>query len=874
MGRYYKTAKPEMIDFMHKLPEKALFAAVDQADKQYEDQAKYVTDLEKYLKLNAQEADVSRKDELLKEADAKIKEFTHQLHTSPSAALKSMGEIRSYGQQLHENYTRGEMAGIQGAYDAEEAWVKQETERMTKEKGRVLTSDIEEFRRVFNEQYNKPIYEKIIDPKTGLESKGKLTGYGGGLKWDATKGKGQNSFITENIANYIDAEDVATKAVAHWKEDSEKTHNTEVKGNYILSTIDGSIVANANDIYNTSYNALKNNEELMARYNQRIKHGLMSKEDLYGKIDPDTGEHVGYPKKNEKTGKVEIDPRTGKPEVYRDEFGNVIPVKGGILYETAMGTAEEFGFNRTEKGITGLQETEETKQRAKLRADKELYDYTHPVPKIDVTRSQVKLNAFSGVLNEFGEMLDKFGIPTTVNSDDIVRNNKESNEKLATQGKDFGKNMSEALIKAANPTAALEFNTLWGKALETGDFSKVSEFVSENDIGIEVNGQPFGNGVKQFAQTYGAEKVKLNNEHRFIANIWEEEALSIANEIWEAMDGTERGSAVGNNNMTFEQGKQKFLQEKKDRLIKSYNDSDNKGRLNNGLRKKVDERLVNVSKGSNVGYTEIKSGVSNPNISREDQSYLARMFSMYGNQELVQMLGSDGSAKAYVGGNTSGAPITLQQLFNNENLSFDTFGQLSDDGTVEVLGLDGKKKSVTMKSDLSVIPENIPGVGANARCYTVVLQVKDKETGKHQAKEFKIMMPEESITFDQKTEDMLSDFAAEAAGKNLAKQGTTLYGTSEYKLKNVNSEKQFIQPQEAPECKYFPTATSGGKEGKYEMPDFKGGVKIGYGEEGRAMYVAYLKATGKVSSNYKPSDGTENRQLSGKISYESVPVNP
>jgi hypothetical protein len=300
---------------------------------------------------------------------------------------------------------------------------------------------------------------------------------------------------------------------------------------------------------------------------------------------------------------------------------------------------------------------------------------------------------------------------------------------------------------------------------------------------------------------------------------------------------------------------------------------DDKGRLSSDVRKKVDNRLVNVSKGSNVGYTEIKSGVSNPNISTEDQSYLARMFNMYGNEDLVQILGSSGSAKAYEGGSTTGAPITLQQLFNNENLSFDTFGQLTTDGTVEVLGLDGKKKSVSMKSDLSVIPENIPGVGANARCYTVVLQVKDKETGTHKAKEFKIMMPEEDITFDQRTENILSDFTAEAAGKNLSKQGTTLYGTSEYKLKNVNSEKQFIQPPEAPECRYYPTATSGGQEGKYEMPDGKGGIVVGFGDQGRQMYTAYLKSTGKVSSKYKPNAGSENMQIRSKTAYEYVPTN-
>ena len=847
MGRFYKTAKPDMIDFMHKLPEKALFAAVDQADKQYEDVVKYVTDLEKYNKVNAQESDVERKDELLKEVDAKIKDFTYQLHSSPSSARKSMGEIKQFGQKLYENYTRGEMAGIQSAYDAEEAWVKQETERMTKEKGRVLTSDIEEFRRVFNEQYNKPIYEKVVDPETGTEKNGKLTGYGGGLNWDATKGKGQNSFITENIANYIDAEDVATKAVAHWKEDSEKTHNTEVQGNYIISTIDGSIVANANDIYNTSYNALKNNEELMARYNQRIKHGLMSKEDLYGKIDPDTGEHVGYPKKNEKTGKVEIDPRTGKPEVYRDEFGNVIPVKGGILYETAMGTAEEFGFNRTEKGITGLQETHESKARTDeaIRREGAEYDKARTTPTVDISDpSAVSVYEFT----------DADGNPIPASMEALENKARGQQNALDSEGRDVEKSLIES-IPYTNPKARLDFSAAWAEGMASGDFSKASKIASENNIGVAGPNGVMGNGVDEFAKKYNEGMINIDNSTRLLSNIKTDAAYELAEE---QLKGRKFGPGEYD----------KVKQELADKIIKEAAEmKQNMGGYMasfHPLNKKIDNRVresyqdvkkVKVVRGGNSLGNE---------VSQDDKNWLNNTLTTISKtHNLFDLMSNTGSARKFEGTDSKGKSVTYEDLLSNNNITAANLVNLTEDGTYEVMGKDGKRMSVKIESKVGVIPEDVGQIGSGARHLTVQMQTKEAGTdGAYKLSTFKILIPKKEMRFDQRTESILNVAEAAAKASDFQAKGDAMYRHEKSTFKYTSPTFQHIQSPIAKNCYYYPNETQGALRGKWQIGD-----KTIYGDKGREAYGAYLISSGIIDSGYTPT--TDNNKTS-ESSYQKV----
>lgn len=836
MGRFYKTSKPELTDFMYKLPEKALFAAVETADKKYEDQVKYLTDLEKYLKVNAQEADVSRRDELLKEADAKIKDFTYKLQSSPSAALNSMGEIRGFGQKLHEDYTRGELAGIGAAYDAEEAWVKQETERMTKDKGRVLTADIEDFRRVFNENYNKPIYETIVDPETGKETK-KFTGYGGGLGWDPKTRKSKNSFATENIANYIDAEDVATKAVIHWKEDSDKIHNTQVKGNYLVSTVDGKVVANANDIYNTAYDALKNNDELMGRYNQRVKYGLMSEEDLYGKINPKTGEHVGYPIIDKETKKPIINKETGEPEVHRDEFGRVIPVNGGVLYKTAMGAAKEFGFNRTESGITGLQETEEYKQSLQLDKEKQMATFKLALekPQIDKENQETVLSTYN--------LTDDNGNPVAASRDALNKNIARKKDGLNNKAA----NTQLSIMKSLPADKQLKFNELWTAAVKSGNFKAVSKFATENDIGLkDGSGRSVGNAVEEFSKEFVSMNTKLNNEARLLENTIDETAIRLAKE-----------DIARNKESIYKPGTKDYDAEvfKRANNYKIDYEAAQKDPVKSMLiqfhpmEKGVNTTLSN-SYQDNKKYTVITSANSmGDQVTQADRDYYnVQMAALAKNFNLHDLMGEDGSGRVFIGANTTGKPTSFTDFLKENNITAANLTNMTSDGTIEIEGKDGKKQSIQVKTDFGIIPEDVQGVGSQARHVKVTLQKKNDD-GTYSLEDYTVVMPKKSIKLEPRLEKITSVLSAQAEAKNLEAQGNTMYRHSGNQMNNVDKEKQFIESELAPECRVYPNETGPGGQGKWVING-----RVIYGDAGRKAYGEYLQQQGIISSDYTPGE--------------------
>ncbi len=109
MGRFYKTSKPEMIDFMFKLPEQAIMTAVKGADAQLEGQEAYLTDLQKQLKTAALDPDEAKRKARVAELEKKISEHSLKIWENPLAAIKEQKGIRDLGQEIFKDLTEGEL---------------------------------------------------------------------------------------------------------------------------------------------------------------------------------------------------------------------------------------------------------------------------------------------------------------------------------------------------------------------------------------------------------------------------------------------------------------------------------------------------------------------------------------------------------------------------------------------------------------------------------------------------------------------------------------------------------------------------------------------------------------------------------------------
>lgn len=113
MGRFYKTAKPQMIDFMYRLPENAILQAIKTTDDQLAQQEKNIYDLYGKLQISALSPDESRKKEILQQYESDINALADEFNKNPLTALQNKSKLTNLSKKMFEDWTRGEVAGIQ-----------------------------------------------------------------------------------------------------------------------------------------------------------------------------------------------------------------------------------------------------------------------------------------------------------------------------------------------------------------------------------------------------------------------------------------------------------------------------------------------------------------------------------------------------------------------------------------------------------------------------------------------------------------------------------------------------------------------------------------------------------------------------------------
>lgn len=124
MGRYYKTAKPEFLDYMSKLPEQYMLMATQQATQDIQQNEAAMYDLYGKLQVNALPNDRQDADKRLAYYEDQINAISQQLQSDPLAFRRKAPQITNLARTLHKDMTRGELAAIQGNYDKDVEWQK------------------------------------------------------------------------------------------------------------------------------------------------------------------------------------------------------------------------------------------------------------------------------------------------------------------------------------------------------------------------------------------------------------------------------------------------------------------------------------------------------------------------------------------------------------------------------------------------------------------------------------------------------------------------------------------------------------------------------------------------------------------------------
>jgi hypothetical protein len=338
MGRFYKTSKPEMIDFMFKLPEQAIMTAVKGADAQLEGQEAYLTDLQKQLKTAALDPDEAKRKARVAELEKKISEHSLKIWENPLAAIKEQKGIRDLGQEIFKDLTEGELYAYNTNAAIRKEFEKKAIEDATGKDGRLNVDQVKNAMRAYDLQYelNK------------------------GAQFNKETGK-FNPYGTELLYDYMDNSEYAKKTAENWEPTTTENWKKTKEGAYWKTEMTKTEILGLNDLTMGILNTMTLDEKVTQPLVQGIQHQAQIKaieeikrtggdykalydqyfdklyQQEFGEIDPDTGQLALKPVIDPATNQQAIDPITKKPIT---EFKNP-----GNLYRIAKAAADKKDKN-------------------------------------------------------------------------------------------------------------------------------------------------------------------------------------------------------------------------------------------------------------------------------------------------------------------------------------------------------------------------------------------------------------------------------------------------------------------------------------------------------------------------------------------------
>lgn len=249
MGRYFRTATPQNVDFMYKLPEEMMFKATQQASQDITQNQAATYSLYDKLHLNALAGDKQRAREILGGYEDQINGLAQQLQNNPLEFRRKSGDIIALSRKLNKDFTNGEAAAIGNNYALVSEWEKRQIE-------------------------NKDIKDKesIILAKNKWLKDYELNG---GVNWNPTTGTGV-SVPLEELYNTVDVQAKYDKYAKDKLAHIMSTATTGTDGKYIYKEGETTVTKSKEEIIADLKNRFEVDDESQKFLKQRSDIGAIS----------------------------------------------------------------------------------------------------------------------------------------------------------------------------------------------------------------------------------------------------------------------------------------------------------------------------------------------------------------------------------------------------------------------------------------------------------------------------------------------------------------------------------------------------------------------------------------------------------------------
>ena len=265
MGAFYKTASPESVDFMFKLPQEQLISAMQfqeqNIDTQYQQAALFQ---DKLLTLKSLDPDSEEVKKYIKDMESQVNDLTMNLQNNPMNWKKQMPQIRDLATKIQKDFTSGAPAHWMSQYNS------------------FQTADA-----AMKAKINKPESEGGITPLQYEKWKAYTLGQyknSGGAAYNMETGTG-NSIAIEELYPNIDINALVKKYTDDIVSNSEKRVTETVGGRYIQEYLVNGEYVTKERVMEIALNTLLADNRVMPFLDQGHRMGYMSGvyEDVNGK---------------------------------------------------------------------------------------------------------------------------------------------------------------------------------------------------------------------------------------------------------------------------------------------------------------------------------------------------------------------------------------------------------------------------------------------------------------------------------------------------------------------------------------------------------------------------------------------------------------
>lgn len=535
MGRFYKTASPQMVDFMYKIPEQAILKAIEGTDKQIDTEYLYKTETEKLLQKKALSPDEARQKEKLAGYQKEIDEVSQLLSTSPLAALKDKQRIRDLQSKIYQDVTRGEIAAQYKNYDIRQKHLEEETKKATNKDGTIRQEDLDAAMKAFDDAFARgEVDEQGVVKRPG------------GTAYDLKTGA-YRTYSPEKLVNFYDKKEEFEKIAKDWKPSTDTDITQEfIDGNYYVTTRNKDKVLPLKELTFGIYKTMMYDTKAMEYYKQQARIRSGGNKELYNqemtrlfgeRVDPNNPfssfkmKEVKDAEGNVVKQKVQKYDKEGKPEMkdgkpVTEEVPVMEMANPGELFMAAQAAADKQDINEivrsrtldaTEAYTTALQQQKEI--AVAIAKD----NLENPITTIDIKNNQIVSQRLPGQ-----------------NYVDIKTNLQTSKEGL--------KVIKDQLKQSYLETLRTSINVLGANATQQRDTkAQIDKFIAdENYTGLEQFLQRKGielPNVSQAARIINSTQIAIGNNERILKA--QEEKIINSKEYQEYKRKTEKEIGTG-----------------------------------------------------------------------------------------------------------------------------------------------------------------------------------------------------------------------------------------------------------------------------------------------------------------------------------------